>query len=76
MLDDETSIKFIFFVNLASDKYEAIFADKVDLPEPELPNTKIFFDFNNLEKSFEASFFESSLKNETLPSSVLFPINE
>ena len=62
MLDDETSIKFIFFVNLASDKYEAIFADKVDLPEPELPNTKIFFDFNNLEKSFEASFFESSLK--------------
>ena len=76
MLEDETSTKFIFFVNFASDKKEATFAAKVDFPDPEFPKINIFLDFNNLGKSFEESFFESSLKNETLPSSVFFPINE
>ena len=72
VLELVTSKKFIFFVCFASDKKEASLAAKVDFPEPEFPNINIFFDFNNLEKSFDASFLDNSLKNETLPSSKLF----
>ena len=55
---------------------EAIFAARVDLPEPELPKIKIFFELVNLEKSFDANLFESSLKKETLPSSKSLPMYE
>ena len=54
VLELVTSIKLIFLELFLSDRYEAILADNVDLPDPEFPKTKIFFEFINLEKSLEA----------------------
>ena len=69
-------MKLISLVDFLSDKYEAIFADNVDFPEPEFPKINIFLEFIILVISFDESFLDNSLKKETLPSSEFFPINE
>ena len=56
MLEEDASMKLIFFVIFASDKNEATFAESVDFPEPELPKTKMFFDFSNLENHLRQVF--------------------
>ena len=69
-------MKLISLVDFLSDKNEAIFADKVDFPEPEFPNINIFLAFTILEISSEESFLDNSLKKDILPSSEFFPMNE